>query len=234
MKKRLMGLVMTGALLSGLITPLPAEASRQSRLWEDLAGDAGNQGTSIPGATQGGFDLVGGSIKKVKQDLEFSVEVAEMPSTGSLPEGFRFLWHFAVDGEGFRLTIKSHDIGKPDLVAEDGDDRLGRVDMEGHFRLEECYRGDVAMGMVSVYQCSAIEYVSGAFDPSSKTFTAVVPMKLIKAKIKSVISGGTDGSASDGCQICWITHTAERSLTPHTIIDSAVQTATYRVPGKGR
>jgi hypothetical protein len=231
MSKKLMSLVMTGALASGLIAALPAQAGRPVRVWEDPAGDAGNQGTTIPGASQGGFDLIGGSINKVKQDIEFTVEVAEMPPTGALPDGFRFLWHFAVDGEGFRLTIKSQDLGKPDLLAENGTDRVGRVDIEGHFRLEECYREDAA---VSIYQCTAIEYVRGAFDPSSKTFTAVVPMKTIKAKIKSVISGGYDGSATDGCQICWITHFAERSLTPHTIIDAAVQVTGYRVPGKVR
>lgn len=219
--------ILTGAFV---IFPVGPATPKPVQVWEDPSGDAGNQDSGIPGASQAGFDLVGGSIAKVKQDIEFTTEVAEMPATGALPEGFRFLWHFAVDGEEFRLTIKSQDIGEPDLVAQQGTERIGRIDMDGHFRLEECYTD--ATLPVTLSQCTAIEYLEGVFDPAEATFTAIVPMKSIKAKKKSLITGGTGGSTSTGCQICWIPHYAERSLTPHTIIDSAVQASTYKVPKK--
>lgn len=225
--RKIIATALAGAFLISIAGP---GAAKPVQVWEDRAGDAGNQDSEVPGAAQSGFDLIGGSIAKVKKNIEFTTEVADMPATGALPEGFRFLWHFAVDGEEFRLTIKSQDIGEPDLIAQQGTERVGQVDMDGHFRLEECYT-DTTLP-ITLSQCAAIEYLEGVFDPASKTFTAIVPMKSIKAKTKSTISGGTGGSTSTGCQICWIPHYAERSLTPHTIIDSTVQTDIYTVPKK--
>lgn len=57
------------------------------------------------------------------------------------------------------------------------------------------------------------------------SFTAVIPMKDMKAKKGSVITGG----GSNICIICWVSHYAERSLSPTTVIDEAVQTISYKV-----
>ena len=226
--RRLCALLATAAITFALIGP--AHAGKPKAVFEDAAGDAGNQDSGVPGADQAGFDLTGGSIAKVGKNLEFTISVAAMPPTGALPEGFRFLWHFNVDGEEYRFTIKSQDIGKPDPVAQTGTERVGRVDMNGQFRLEQCTIEETPA--IQLSQCSAIEYLDGAFDPAAATFTAILPMSLVKAKTGSVITGGTGGASGTGCQICWVPHYAERSLTPHTIIDSAAQSVTYKVPKK--
>jgi hypothetical protein len=226
--RRLCALLATAGLFIALIGP--ANAGKPKAVFEDAAGDAGNQGTAVPGADQAGFDITGGSIAKVGKNLEFTTAVAAMPPTGALPEGFRYLWHFNVDGEEYRFTIKSQDIGKPDPVAQSGTERVGRIDTEGHFRLEQCFIEETPA--IQLSQCNAMEYLEGAFDLATATFTAIVPMSLIKAKTGSVITGGTGGASGTGCQICWVPHYGERSLTPHTIIDSAAQAVTYKVPKK--
>jgi hypothetical protein len=58
------------------------------------------------------------------------------------------------------------------------------------------------------------------------SFTAIIPMKDMKAKPGSVISGGGDNI----CIICWVSHYAERSLSPTTLIDTAAQTVSYKIP----
>lgn len=137
------------------------------------------------------------------------------------------MWHFNVDGREYRFTVKSVDIGKPDVIAQSGTERLGRVDVNGHFRLEECVVEQTPVLLLS--QCHALAYLEGQFNPANKTFAFTVPMKAVKAKPGSVITAGTGGAAGTGCQICWVVHYAERSLTPSTIIDSASQTIAYKV-----
>ena len=213
----------------GLVAALAGPAAAKPvTVFEDAAGDAGNQDSGLPGFDQAGFDLVKGTIDKKGKNLIFTVEHAAMPSTGTPGELFRLLWHFAVGGEQYRVTAKSIDIGKPDVLAQSGTERVGQVDTDGHFRLEQC--AEEATPAITLINCRAIEYLEGGFDPASATLMFVVPMKLIKAKPGTVISGGTSGAASSGCMICWVPHYAERSLTPLTIIDSATMTTSYKVP----
>lgn len=229
--KRFFALIVTGSLAFGLVGQATAgKAGKPVKVFEDATGDAGiDQGGPVPGFDQAGFDLVSGEITKVKKNLEFKVTMAAMPDTGSLPEGARFIWHFNVDGEEYRFTIKSQDIGKPDLVAQTGTERIGRVDLEGHFRLEQCAT-DTTLP-VTLSNCTAVAYEDGTFDPASKSFTAIVPLKDIKAKTGSLITAGT-GAASNTCPICWVAHYAERSLTPTTIFDATNQAVDYKVPKK--
>lgn len=223
-----------GGLLAGmvLVAALAGNAgAKPVNVFEDAAGDAGlaSQGQPIPGADQGGFDLVAGSIDRVKKDLKFTVEHAAMPESGSLPEGFRLMWHFSVNGKEYRFTIKSADIGKPDpLSGPNGTERLGTVDLDGVFRLET-WGNEMTVGTLTmpVYQVEAM--LDGAFDPAAKTISVTVPMKLIKAKKGSKIAGGTGAAAATQCVICWVPQYAERSLTPHTVIDDATQTVIYKV-----
>src|SRR4026209_1390389 len=113
---------MAGALALSMLTPASA---KPLKVMTDMAGDAGNQDTGAPGADQAGFDLVGATIETKGANLEFTVEHAAMPSSGTLPEGFRFMWHFVVNGKGqYRFTAKSADIGKPDPVAGTGNERV--------------------------------------------------------------------------------------------------------------
>jgi len=215
--------LIAGALLTVLIAP--AEAAKPKTVWEDPSGDAdGAQGlgSSIPG----GWDLVKGSIVKKKANLEFTVEHADMPPIGSGPEATRFLWAFTVDGKTYRFTVKSVDIGKPDIPAGQTTERVGRVDVEGHFRLEDGECTETSAGVTFV-NCAPLEYLDGTFDAAAMSFTIVLPMKAVKAKVGSVIGPGSNTI----CNLCWVSHVAERSSNA-VIIDQAAQTATYKVPKK--
>lgn len=223
--RRFIAVALAGGLLLGV---LGGAQAAPGKVFEDAAGDAGINGTAAPGIDQGGFDLIDGSVELVKKNLEFTVTHASMPASGTLPEGFRFLWHFVVGKNEYRFTIKSADIGKPDALAQSGTERVGQIDVDGHFRLEECFI-DATLPL-QLSQCTPIAYLDGTFDPGAASFTAVLPLKIVKGKPGLIVGGGAGGAAGTGCQICWVPHYAERSLTPTTIIDAAVQTATYKIP----
>ncbi|MEA2487866.1 MAG: hypothetical protein QOF16_1520 [Actinomycetota bacterium] len=202
-------------------------------LWTDAAGDAGNDTSGpLPAVDQAGVDLVSGGITTAKGNITFSVTDAAMPATGSIPEFARLIWGFSVDGKEYRWTVKSQDIGKPDVVAGGtGTERVGKVYANGEFRLESC--ADQALpAVLTLSQCNAVAYVDGKFDPASKTISWTVPAKTLNAKPGSVIAPGATGTATTNCVICWVPHYAERSLTPSTIFDSATWATTYTVPKK--
>lgn len=224
--RRFISIAIAGSMLLGMLGG--ARAAAPTKAFEDAAGDAGANGTPAPGFDQGGFDLIDGSVVRKGKNLEFTVTHAAMPPNGTLPEGFRFLWHFVVGKNEYRFTIKSADIGKPDVLAQSGTERVGQIDVDGHFRLEECYI-DASLPL-QLSQCTPVAYLDGTFDPASASFTAILPLKTVKAKPGLVVGGGAGGAAGTGCQICWVPHYAERSLTPTTIIDAAVQTGTYKIP----
>ena len=205
-----------------------AGASAPKTVIKDAAGDSGNTTAGpIPGTEQGGFDITKGSIARKGNNLVFTVAHSAMPPSGTLPEGFRFLWHINVDGKEFRFTVKSFDIGKPDVIAQSGQERIGKVYADGVYRLEEGYLDTTLPLQLS--QFKVLEYLEGSWDPAAKTVSWKLPLAALKLKPGSVINPGTGGSTGTGCQICWIPHYAERSLTPHTIIDSAFQSTPYKI-----
>jgi hypothetical protein len=220
--KKFLTLALVGAMC--LSVTGSALASKPKTVWEDPEGDADlDQGlASLPG----GFDLASGSIARQKNDLIFTVAHHEMPSSGTVPEGVRFLWSFAVDGTPWRLTVKRADIGKPDVLGQNGTERVGKVDANGHFRLEaECVTDNtLPVGMVN---CPPEAYLEGEWNPGEKSFSVTVPLEVIGAKTKSVVGPGPENI----CVICWVSHYAERSLST-TIIDRAGMTTTYKVPKK--
>ena len=223
--KKIAAILLAGGLVAGLVgqaTAAPKPA------WTDEAGDADNGqglGQSIPA----GFDLVSGSIAKNGSNVDFTVVHADMPPTGSFPEGFRFMWSFAVGTTSYRVTAKSAEIGKPNPVDQSGVDQIGKVYPTGFFRLEgNC--GSIPVGNVSAVTCPTIAYLEGSFDPAAKSFTFSVPMKDIKAKPGTVLTtGGGDAATLCKASACWTSHTAERSLDS-TIIDSAVWSTSYKIP----
>lgn len=229
--RKVLSVLLAGALVLSL--PAIAQAGKKKKkpagpiqMWEDAAGDAdvgGGTGQSPPF----GVDLAGATMEKKGDNLEFVVTHHDMPPVGSLPEAARFLWAFSVDGNPFRFTVKSVDVGKPDVAAGQTTERVGRVDAAGHFRLEgECMRdATLPVGMVN---CPPVEYLEGSFDPATKSFTIIVPLASIKAKPGSVIEPGGGDQASI-CQICWISQVAERSLNT-TVIDMAGMVQSYKVP----
>ncbi|HEX2195652.1 MAG TPA: hypothetical protein VHJ76_01900 [Actinomycetota bacterium] len=222
--------LVAGALLLGLVGS--AHAGKAVTVFEDPANDAGNteQGLALPPATMAGLDLVSGTVSKSGKDLEFVVTTAGMPSTGSAGEAFRLLWHINAGGTEYRFTVKSLDVGKPDVIAGDGTDRVGQV-YQGIARLESCSE-EALPAVLTLVNCRVAETYEAAFDSGASTITWKVPLASLKAKTGTVIAGGTTGAASTNCQICWVPHYAERSLTPSTIVDSAVQTTSYKVPKK--
>ncbi|MGH2806989.1 MAG: hypothetical protein ACRDKT_06915 [Actinomycetota bacterium] len=216
-------------LATGLLVALVGGANaKPSLMWEDASGDAGNQDAYAPGAAETGFDITGGTIEKKGNALVFTVTHSAMPASKTLPEGFRFLWHFDVGKKQYRFTVKSFDIGKPDVVAQTGQERVGQVYADGVYRLEEGYV-DATLPL-QLSQFKVLEYLDGTWDIEAKTVSWTLPLSALKLKKGSVLNPGTGGSTGTGCQICWIPHYAERSLTPHTIIDSAFQSKPYKIP----
>lgn len=214
------------ALLMGVIG---GASAKPVAVWEDAAGDTGTNNTGgVAELAQAGFDLVGGSIDKVGKNLEFTVTHASMPPVGAIPETFRFLWAFNVNGTDYRITAKAADIGKPDVLAGQTTDRVGTVEPTGHFRLEGNCATGATVGVVQPVNCEHLASLTGAFDAASASFTVVIPMELVKAKTGSKIAQG-GGDAMGICTICWVSHLAERSHED-TIIDSAIQTKVYKVP----
>ena len=226
--RRIAAVLLAGGLVAGLVGQATAAPAKPA--WEDASGDADNgQGTgaSIPA----GFDLVSGSIVKKGSNLEFTVTSADMLPSGSLPEGFRFLWAFAVGDVSYRVTVKSAEIGKPNPADQSNTDQIGKVYPNGFFRLEgDCGSTSPTGGNVSLVGCATLAYLEGSFDPAAKSFTFSVPMKAIKAKTGSVLSTGAGDSATlCSAAACWISHAGERS-SDRTIIDAAIWTSTYKIP----
>lgn len=222
--KKLISVVLAGGLVVAAMSAATA-APKPAEMWTDDAGDADlgqGAGASVPG----GWDLASGSIAKVGKNIEFTVTHHDMPPMGSMPEATRFLWNFTVGKTPLRITVKSADLGKPDLFAGQTTERVGRVDLQGHFRLEAECKTDPGAGVgVQFVNCPPLGYFDGSFDPASKSFTAIIPMKAMKAKPGSVIGAGGEQI----CTICWVAHHAERSLQT-TTIDAAIQTKSYKIP----
>lgn len=221
MKK--LSLVVAGIMLASL----GVAGAKPVTVWEDPSGDA-TIGGQAPQSIPAGWDLTSATIEKKGSDLLFTVTHADMPPIGSAPEASRFIWNFTVGKEPYRFTVKSADLGKPDVLAGQTTERVGRADVAGHFRLEgECVSTPTPAGP-STINCPPVAYLEGSFDPATMSFTVILPLETVKAKPGTVIGPGSDQI----CIICWVSHTAERSLSPNTIIDSAVMMKSYKVPKK--
>ncbi|HEX2296144.1 MAG TPA: hypothetical protein VHN37_12660 [Actinomycetota bacterium] len=230
--RKLFGASIVALLLGGLVLPAGA-AAKPTVVFEDAAGDAGNQGSAAPGAAEAGFDLVKGEISQEKKgEVTFTVTHASMPPTNQPAEAFRFIWGLAVDGTQYEFTVKSIDVGEPDVITSAlaqqpyGEERVGQV-YQGVARLEEC--GSVAAPSLTLAMCDAKAYYAVTFTPDAGTMTWTVDTESLGAKKGSLITGGGGTRAATGCQICWVPHYLERSLTPHTIIDAATQMTNFKV-----
>ncbi|MDQ4065028.1 MAG: hypothetical protein M3161_03165 [Actinomycetota bacterium] len=223
--KKILGIVMVSAFAFTAIAPANA---KPVTVFQDAAGDAGLNGQLLAPMNTAGFDITGGTIDKVGKDLVFTVTHSEMPATNQPGEAFRFLWHFDFGKTQYRFTVKSFDIGKPDVVAQSGTERVGQIYANGVARLESGYIE--ATPAVQLAQFAVEGYYDVTFDAAAKTVSWKLPLADLKARPGSVITPGTGGSTGTGCQICWIPHYAERSLTPYTIIDAAYMATSYKIP----
>jgi hypothetical protein len=232
--KKLISLALVSGLMVLAVGVADAAGPKPVTVFEDATGDADfghGVGQSIPA----GLDLVSGSIAQKGKDLEFVVTHADMPPAGSAGEAFRLVWGLTVGGAQYEMTVKSLDVGKPDAIATamgqdpNGEERIGQV-YQGVARLEEC--GTIVLG-INWSQCTALGYYTATFDPATMTVTWAIPLSDMKAKKGTTITGGAGGRATTGCQICWISHYAERSLSstsqPHTVVDAASQLVTFKV-----
>lgn len=214
--------------LACVLALTPSASAKPVTVFKDAAGDAGTDNTGpLPGLDQAGFDITNGTIDTSGKDLVFTVEHAAMPSSNQPGEGFRFLWHFDVKGKQYRFTIKSFDIGKPDAAAQTGTERIGQVYANGVARLEEGYTE--ATPALTLSQFGALAYYEVTFDAAKKTISWKMPMAALKLKPGSTIDAGSGGSTGTGCQVCWVPHYAERSLTPYTVLDATVMTTGYKI-----
>lgn len=206
-----------------------------STVFTDPANDSGlnpnSTPTAIPLMTAGGLDLVKGTITRKGNDLVYTVTLSTaMSNFGAFPEAARLVWQQTVDkGAEYRITVKSFDIGKPDPVQRDGTDRIGKVYDKGLFRLERCGDPDTTLP-VSFSQCTTIAYLKGSVDVAKKTLTWNVPLSAIKVKTGTKMMIGAGTLNSTGCDVCFIAHYGERSLSPHTIIDNAATAFKYIIP----
>jgi hypothetical protein len=221
-----LALVLATALLVGVIGG--AQAGAAKTLWKDASGDVDFGGSGpTPVGDASGFDLASGSITRKGANLVFTVKHASMPPFGEIPEAFRFMWGFTVNGKPFRVPAKRVEIGKPNPMTQEDTDQIGKVSPDGFFRLEgNC--GSTVVGALNAINCHTLGYLKGVWDPAKSSFSFSVPMKVVKAKPGSKVGPGA-GEEITICSICWVTHTAERSLDS-TIVDSAAQTTTYKVP----
>jgi hypothetical protein len=235
--RKLLSILLAAGLLTGVAASAQAAKKKPPAppapvvVFTDAEGDAGNDAAgALPGASEQGFDLTQGTIFKAPgaTDLTFTVKHAAMPADGTPGELFRLLWHFNVGATEYRFTVKSLDVGKPDVMAQSGTERVGTL-YEGVARLESCYTDETLP--LTLSQCEVLAYYDATFDSAEATATWAVPLADIEATPGTVIGGGT-GGASETCMICWVPHYAERSLTPTTQIDAAVMALTYKVPKK--
>lgn len=236
--KRFMGIVTVGLMLVAVTLPGPALSKGKKKsagpveVFSDASGDAGNQDSGLPGFTEAGFDLIKGEISQPSKDeIQFVVTEEAMPASGPPGELFRLIWGISVDGTQYEMTIKSLDVGEPDLIATamgqspNGAERIGQV-YQGVARLEEC--GTISLG-INWSQCTAIGYYDAVFDPATATITWVIDTETLGVAKKSIIAGGGGGRATTGCMICWVPQYQERSLTPTSIIDSATMIGQFKV-----
>lgn len=234
MRRSMFALAIPVAALVAFAPMAQSAAPKVATVFTDPANDSGlnpnNTPTAIPLMTAGGLDLVKGTVTRKGNDLVYTVTLSSaMSNFGSFPEFARLIWQQSVDkGSEYRFTVKGFDVGKPDPVQQNGTERIGKVYDKGLFRLELC--GDpVSMG-ISFSQCTAIAYLKGGFDVAKKTITWTMPLSLIKAKTGTKITMGAGTLNATSCDICFIAHYAERSLSPHTVIDNASAAFKYIVP----
>jgi hypothetical protein len=221
-----LSLALACMLLIGALSA--AHAAGAKTLWKDGVGDVDFGGSGpTPLGEPSGFDLTGGTIQRKGTNLIFTVKHASMPPFGEIPEAFRFMWGFTVNGKPWRVTAKRVEIGKPNPMTQEDTDQIGKVSPDGFFRLEGACTSTV-VGALDAINCSTFGYLKGTWDPAKAAFTFSLPMKMIKAKTGSKIGPGA-GNEISICSICWVTHAGERSLNS-TIVDGAAQTTTYKIP----
>ena len=218
-----LALVASLGLTTGLVLVAPSSeaASPAVTVFTDPAGDAGSvlANRPVPGSDALGADLVRGSVRRRGDALEFTAEFATMPPQGFLPEGGRLLWHLRVGSSYSRFSVKSVDIGKPDVAAGSGTERVGHTWLAGQFRLETCLTQAYGPA-VQLFNCKTAAELHGTVSPTARTATWQLPLRLVRAVPGTRITTGVGGASDSGCPVCTVEHAAERSHTPTGELDA--------------
>jgi hypothetical protein len=188
--------ILIAALTAGLVTALVvpgsvATAAKKKakivKLASDPAGDWGaNVATELaPIGDALGQDIVSASMGADTKNLNFVIGLNSLPPSGGMPEVSRYQWAFNVNGNAFELDGKYTNYSRGACDPTSGQCPPPRDPGMQPFML----RGNCVSG--TVVTCEELGFVKGTFDAGKATITIPVPLKMIKAKARSKVIGGT-------------------------------------------
>ena len=192
--KSLLTLATCALVASVLVAPTVAEAAPKKSpkpkpplvVGTDPEGDWGcNQNCSASDlGTELGQDLLEASIGMPDPaTLNFTIKVAKLPSQGGVPEASRYTWEFFVDDTAVQMSgaFTEYLRGTCNPTYNPLICPPPRDPGEAPFFLRV---GGCTVGG----PCEEIGLVNGKFDPATGTITVPVPLEMIGAKPKTVIT----------------------------------------------
>lgn len=153
------------------------------------AGDWGGGGDSAALGDALGQDLTAAFVEYGEDTFTFTIEVANLPAAGGMPEATRYTWDFDYNGFAFELDGKFTNYSRGACDPTAGSCPPPRDPGVGFFAL----RGNcVTEG--SVTTCEELGSTNAAFDADAGTITIPVPAPLLAADgvaACDTIGGGT-------------------------------------------
>jgi hypothetical protein len=193
MKKSLAALIATGLLAGALLAPSAEAAKQPTVVGEDPAGDWGASvdPTIAPIGDQLGMDLTGASISFDGKNVNFVIQVNNLPASGGVPESPRYTWNFIVDKKPLEIDGKFTNFSRGTCDPTAGSCPPPRNPGLYPFVV----RGDCVPNptpAITITTCTEFALVAAVFDPAAKTITIPVPAEAIKAKKGTKILPGTN------------------------------------------
>ena len=133
-----------------------------------------------------GQDIVSAGISQDAKNLNFVIQVSELPPMGGMPEFTRYTWELAVDGKYVELD------GKYTNYTRGACDPTGNSCPPPRDPGAQPFvvRGDCASNG-AVVVCKELGIVHATFDSASGTITIPVPIAMIGAHPGTKIAGNT-------------------------------------------
>ena len=197
--RKALGLAVTAAVALTVLNAGSGIAAKKSKamvVGKDAAGDWGSNVDANLGPVGEplGQDLTEARIGMgPKGTIEFTIKLASLPENGGIPEGTRYTWNLAVNGDQVEIDGKWSNYSRGACDPTSGNCPPPRDPGMQPFLI----RGDCASNGATV-QCRELGIVKGVFDPASATITIPVPAKLIKAKPGAKITGATQPDSGFG------------------------------------